>query len=236
MEKEKRKPLCLIPARGGSKRFLRKNIALLGGKPLIAWTIKTAIDTGLFDHVWVTSEDKQILEIAEKWGSTTIQRSEDLAGDQVALEPVCHEALSVITQKHSGYSDLFLMLPTSPFRKKENILKAWKEYVANDADSLMSIVQYDSPPQWSMFMEDGKWLEPYDWEGFYSERQQILPLYHHDGAYFITNIGKFNETGLLMGPKTMPFTVSQIESVDIDEPIDLAWAEFLLEQGKAEEN
>ena len=139
----------------------------------------------------------------------------------------------MINKKYGEYTDLFLMLPTSPFRKKKNILKSWDEYLASGADSLMSIVQYHSPPQWAMFTEEGKWLKPYDWEGYYSERQQILPLYHHDGAYSITDIGKFDETGLLMGPRTMRFEASQIESVDIDEPIDLAWAEFLLEQGKA---
>ena len=229
---QERKPLCLIPARGGSKRFPRKNITFLGGKPLIAWSIEPAMVSGLFDHVWVSSDAPEILEIAEHYGAMPLKRSAELAGDQVALEPVCKDAVLRLEAEHLGYTDLFMMLPTSPFRQPEIILSVWQTFLASGADALMSVFECPHPPQWALRLEDGKWLSPYDWEGFFSERQQLVPLYRHDGAYFITQINTFIETGRLMGPKTVPFRVPRLEAVDIDEPIDLAWAEFLLKRGE----
>ena len=229
-----RKPVCLIPARGGSKRFPRKNIANLDGKPLIAWTIQAALDSSLFDRLWVSSEDLEILKVAEKWGGTPLKRSKELAGDQVALELVCREAIDILFKKGFDYTDLYLMLPTSPFRKRESILQAWETFVESGADSLMSVIEYSHPPQWAMYLNDEKCLFPYDWKGFYSERQQLVSLCRHDGAYFISNISMFLDKGVLMGPKTVSFYSSAIESLDIDEPMDLLWAEFLMKKREIE--
>lgn len=225
-----RKPFCIITARGGSKRFPRKNITPLQGRPLLAWTIEPALESGLFSGVWVSSEDEEILAVAEKWGGRALRRSPALAGDKVALEPVCREAVDVLRQEDPGLTDLFLMLPTSPFRTPANIRASWEAFLASGADALMSVIPYPHPPQWAMTLREGRWLAPYDWDGYYSERQDLTPLYRHDGAYFISNIDRFVETGLLMGPDTMAFPTGGMESVDIDEPMDLAWAEFLLER------
>lgn len=232
--KKKRKPLCLIPARGGSKRFPRKNIALLAEIPLVAWTIKAALSSGIFDHAWVSSEDREILKTAKEWGASPLKRPSELAGDLTSLEMVCKEVLSQLAEKGLEYTDIFVMLPTSPFRKPENILSAWNIFSASEADSLMSVIQYAHPPQWAMFIDEGKWLLPRDRQGYDMERQLLTPLYHHDGAYFISSISKFLETGHLLGPRTMPITVSSMESVDIDTPLDLLWAEFLLQREKSE--
>ncbi len=224
----KRKPFCIIPARGGSKRFPRKNITPLQGKPLLAWSIDPALESGLFEEVWVSSEDEEILDVAEKWGGRALRRSPDLAGDKAALEPVCRAAVDFVRAQDPDLTDLFLMLPTSPFRTCENIRVTWATFTRSGADALMSVIRYPHPPQWAMTLKEEQWLTPYDWDGYYSERQDLRPLYRHDGAYFISNIDRFLETGLLMGPKTIAFPTGGMESVDIDEPMDLAWAEFLL--------
>jgi CMP-N-acetylneuraminic acid synthetase len=223
-----RKMLALIPARGGSKRFPRKNVAMLDNKPLLAWTIQPLLSTGLFDRVYVSSEDEKILQIAKDWGAACIRRPDKLAGDQVALEPVCRHAVESLATSQETYTDLLVALPTSPFRKKDRLIRAWQYYMQKDVDTLMSIVAYPHPPQWAMAYNDKGFLAPHNRKGFYQERQELLPLYRHEGAYFITRIDRFFETGTLMGPKTISFDASPMESVDIDTPMDLEWASFLL--------
>lgn len=221
-----RKPMCLIPARGGSKRFPRKNLALLGGKPLIAWSVEPALKSGLFDVVWVSSEDPEILKVANEIGAAIINRPLDLSGDKVALEPVCRHAIDQCCDRN--YSDLFVFLPTSPFRKSQSLKDAWKVFLESDSDTLMSVLKLSHPPQWSMRLGGDNRLEPVDQEGFDSERQNLEDFYRHDGAYFITKISSFFSTGRLMGENTQAMKSTRVESIDIDDPVDLAWAEFML--------
>ena len=225
-----RKPLCIIPARGGSKRFPMKNVATLEGKPLIAWSIGVAKESGLFDNVFVSSDSKKILNVAEEWGATPFRRSPEFAGDDSSLESVCKEVIENI--KNQSYTDICLLLPTSPFRKSESLIKAWKIYVSSTADALMSIIPIPHPPQWAIHLENGH-LVPYDEEGFCTERTNLKLLYRHDGAYFFSNKERFLETNTLMGSVTIPYYSDTIESVDIDEPLDIEWAKFLLRSEKA---
>src|SRR5438094_83768 len=109
------KPLCIIPARGNSKRFYRKNVALLGGKPLLAWTIEAASKSGIFDHLWVSSEDDEILETAGRWGADPVRRPSSLAQDEVTVQELClHVAKETMAIPGSNYTAINVLLPTSP--------------------------------------------------------------------------------------------------------------------------
>ena len=109
------KPLCLIPARGGSKRFPRKNVALLAGKPLLAWTIEAAVQSDLFDDIWVSSEDLEICNVARDYGAQIHERLDELAGDRVTVVQVCRQFLETFPNGATNYAGLYVMLPTSPF-------------------------------------------------------------------------------------------------------------------------
>lgn len=108
--------LGLIPARGGSRRVPRKNIRRLGGKPLIAWTIEAARRAVLIDYVAVSSEDEEILRVAEDWGADPLKRPPEMATDDISPYPAILHALS-----HFGVTHLCLLQPTSPFRTAEDI-------------------------------------------------------------------------------------------------------------------
>jgi len=219
--------MALVPARGGSKRFPRKNLALLAGRPLLAWTIERAMSSGIFDSVFVSSEDGAILETARRFGAAAIERPESLAGDLTPLEPVCLDAAKRF--EHLGYTDIFLLLPTSPFREPESIRAAWEEHLAMGSDSLMSVLACSHPPQWALRMHEGRWLTPDDPKNYLRERKALETLYRHDGAYNISLIESLRSSGSLAGPRTLAFpTPTPMESVDIDAPMDLAFAEFLL--------
>ena len=111
------KPLCIIPARGASKRFPRKNIALLAGEPLLGYAIRAAMESHVFDLVCVSSEDDEILKIAERLGAEAVlKRPHDLAGDRVPLKEVCIHLLEMFFQEGREYSEFGLLLVTNPLR------------------------------------------------------------------------------------------------------------------------
>ena len=224
----RRKPLCFIPARGGSKRLARKNIAMLKGKPLLAWSIEAALASDIFDRAFVSSEDDEILRVAGKWGGEPVRRDKDLAGDRVTLLQLCLNEVRKITERHD-YSDLYLLLPTSPLRKPGTIRAAWKRFQAGDVDTLMSVVPCEHPPQWAFRIQDER-LSPLFPEYYEQPRQELIPAYRHDGGHMIIRISTFLASGSFTAGKTIPFPAPQEEAVDINTPVDLLWAEFLLEK------
>ncbi len=228
MTMKNNKPLCFIPARGGSRRISRKNIAMLQGKPLIAWTIECAKNSKIFDKVYVSSEDDEILQIADRWDACPLKRNKKLAGDRVTLQELCLKEVKKL-QDEEGYSYLYLLLPTSPFRKPATIKQAWEIIISSAADTLLSIVPCDYPPQWTLTVENN-WVAPLYPNDYGLLRQDLKKAFIHDGGHLITKISSFLETKSLIGAKTLPFFVSVEEGVDIDEPVDLLWSEFLLEK------
>lgn len=220
------KPLCFIPACGGSKRLPRKNVALLGGKPLLAWTIEAAP----FDAIWVSSEDEEILKTAQEWGGKPLSRPVELASDRVTVVQLCLHVIRDFAAKGQDYSALYVMLPTCPFRRTETIKRAWNTFLESEVDALLGVIPLEHLPQWAKTKIDG-WLRPLYPTEFESVHQALTPAYRHDGGHEIANISKFLEMEAFLGPRTSTFPVSIEEAVDINEPLDLAWVEFLLQQG-----
>jgi N-acylneuraminate cytidylyltransferase len=220
------KPLCVVPARGGSKRFPRKNVAPLAGKPLLAWTIEPALASGLFGgDVWVSSEDEAILAEAERWGGRPLPRDGSLAGDVVSVVDVALDALDRV----GGDADaLYLMLPTSPLRRPETIRRAWAAFEQSGAEALLSIVPLEYPSAWALGTSEDGSLRPLDPVGYDTPRQRLTPAYRHDGGHAIVATGPFRARRELLAERTVAFEPPEEETVDVDNEIDLAWAEFLL--------
>jgi CMP-N-acetylneuraminic acid synthetase len=226
-----RKAFALIPARGGSKRFPRKNIALLHGRPLIAWTIQPALKSSIFDQVYVSSEDDEILALAAQWGATPLSRDPSLADDHVTLVMMLPSLLARFQAVKKGYTDLYLLLPTSPMRRAQSIREAWERYLSSGADSLLSVTHSDHPPQWVLTEQNG-WLKPLIPEMYELPRQELPPAYCHDGGHLITRISSFLREGRILNERTISYQVPREEAVDVNEPLDLAWAEFILNKRK----
>lgn len=222
-----RKPLCLIPARGGSKRIPRKNIAMLGGRPLLAWTITPALESNLFDTVYVSSEDEEILSIAQRYGAEPILRAATLAEDNSTLLELCIEIvpnLAAITKA----TDLYLLTPTSPFRTAQTMRCAWKEYLSGGNGSLISVEPFDYPPQWALTLH-GERVKPLFPELYETPRPQLEPAFKHDGGYLITNINRLMMERNFFGRNAHAFFCPEEERIDIDHPLDLERARFFLE-------
>jgi len=225
-----RKPLAIIPARGGSKRLHKKNIALLDGKPLLVWTIESAMASGIFDTIRVSSEDEEILKTAESAGALPFERPANLSRDDITLTHFLAETLKNFDFTGGGYTDLYLLLPTSPFRRGTTIVHAWEFYLNSGAGGLMSIINVPHPPQWALTIDNTalKPLYPADYE---KSRMDLTPAYMHDGGHIIADINKFLQTGNFLGLHPAAFPSPEDETIDINTEIDLKWAEFLLQNG-----
>lgn len=223
------KALCLIPARGGSKRFPRKNIALLAGKPLLAWTIEAATQSGIFEDIWVSSEDGEICDVARDYGTRIAERPDEFAGDRMTVVQVCRQFLKTFPNGGANYPGLYVMLPTSPFRKPDTIRRAWEAFVESRADSLLSTLPSDHPPQWALKAVDGRLsaLMPEEYE---KPRDKIVPAFIHDGGHAIVKPKTFIHSPEFLGTNTIAFPVPREESVDINHELDLEWAEFLIKK------
>jgi len=226
-----KKPLCIVPARGGSKRLLHKNITMLGGKPLLAWTIEAAVEAEIFDEVWISSEDQEILDIAGQWGGKPLLRPVELAGDHVTLVQLCLHVIRNFMDQGMDYTSFYVLCPTSPFRRSETIQIAWQMFNNSSADSLLSVIPLKHAIHSAMVQTKDGWLQPLFPIEFELPRQVLVPHYRPDGGHIIVNISEFFKTQAFLGSRTLAFPVPIEESVDIDESIDILWAEFLLDKG-----
>lgn len=222
------KPICIIPARGGSKRFPGKNIALLAGKPLLAYAIEAALDSEVFDQVCVSSDDDKILDIARRYGATlALKRPPELATDTAQVKQVCAYLLEDLAAQGRCYSEFAVFLVTTPFRTSQDIRAAYEIFKRKEANYLMSLVPYSHPPQRGVWAPDG-YVEPYFGVQHMKPTQLLDTLYRHDGSMIFAKSEVFLREREFYGSKVVPYFIPPERSVDIDNPLDLAWAEFLL--------
>nr|HDN00199.1 acylneuraminate cytidylyltransferase family protein [Deltaproteobacteria bacterium] len=222
------RPLCIIPARGGSKRLPRKNIAPLAGKPLLAYTIDAALESEVFDLICISSEDKEILETARNYGvHLALKRGAELSTDTTQVKHVCAHVLEDLASRGQVYDEFAVLLVTNPLRTSQDIKDAYQIFKQKDANYVMSLVPYSHPPQRAVWVPND-YVEPYYGRQYMKQTQLLDTLYRHDGSIFFGRSEVFLRERELYGTKTVPYFIPPERSVDIDNPLDLAWAEFLL--------
>lgn len=222
------KPLCIIPARGGSKRLPRKNIVLLAGRPLLAYAIEAALESDVFDKICVSSEDDEILDVARGCGAhLALKRLPELARDTAQVKHVCAYLLEHFAAKGIAYAEFAVLLVTSPLRMSQDIKAAYKIFKREDANYVMSLVPYSYPPQKAVSVSNG-YARPYFGLQYMKQAQLMDTLYRHDGSIIFGKSKVFLKEKEFYGTKVVPYFIPVERSVDIDSPLDLAWAEFLL--------
>lgn len=216
------KPICIIPASGASTRFPRKNIALLNGKPLLAYAIDEALISNVFRAVYVSSEDTEILEMAHTYGGVPLLRPTELASDRAQIRHVCLDILKGIE------CDEFCVLGIpNPLRIAGDIIAAYTIFKQFDAECLMSVSRYNHPPQRAVRITDGH-VEPYFNIKYMLQTQKLDSVWRCDGSIIFAETKAFRRVGDFYGAQIVPYFTPKDRSVDIDYPIDLKWAEFLL--------
>ena len=233
---ERPRILALVPARGGSKRLPRKNVLPLGGRPLIKWTIDAARNSGICDEVLVSTDDKDIAEIARDAGaSVPWLRPAELASDTVSSTEVIAHALNWY-EKERGTVDVVLLLqPTSPFRSAASIRGAVLIYADQPGPRqhpVVSVSPAASHPAWT-FTWQGAELKPCcGWEPLTQRSQDLPPAYALNGAVYVIPAADVRDALPIVRPGVLPYVMtSQRESLDIDTEEDWAMALFWVNKG-----
>jgi len=217
--------VAIIPARGGSKGIPRKNIKELCGKPLITYTIETALRVRELDRVIVSTEDKEIAEVAKKCGAEVpFMRPEELARDETPTLPVLQHAVKYLEEKENYKPDIIVLLyATSPLLKHERVSEAIKLLKARGFDSVLSVVE-DRGHYWIKRGEDYERLYP----KVLKNRQFTEPLLKENGAIYLCKRDLLMEENTMVGGKIGFLKMQKEESIDIDEPLDFEIAEFFM--------
>jgi pseudaminic acid cytidylyltransferase len=223
------KNLCIIPARGGSKRIPRKNIMSFKGKPIIAYSIITAIESGLFDEVMVSTDDLEIAEIAKSYGaSIPFLRSQENSNDFATTANVLIEVLNSYNKAGKEFDSICCIYPTAPFVSSKRLIEGF-EMLIEGADSVLPILSFDYPIWRSFKLNEKKCLE-YSWSEFMNVRSQDLPTTYHDaGQWYWVNTQKLRTFGKLVFETTKGLHLSSFEAHDIDTLDDWKIAELKYE-------
>lgn len=220
------KTLCIIPARGGSKRIPGKNIKDFCGKPIIAYSIEAALNSHLFDEVMVSTDDQKIAEIANKYGAKVpFLRSDENANDFAGLAEVLIEVVAQYKKNEQIFYSICCILPTAPFLTPEKLINVKETFIRGNFDCIFPVVEYSYPIQRSLKIEDD--YIKMRWPENFSKRSQDLESTFHDSGQFY-----FIQTETLLKEKKL-FTehsgcivLDSLEVQDIDTEIDWKLAEL----------
>ena len=213
----------LIPARGGSKRFPRKNIVDLAGMPLIEHSINYALQFFPKKNIWVNSEDDEILNIVKKYDINIVKRPDHLAGDFIPSLDVCQFQINEFRLQNVLCDALILLQPTNPLRPKDLLYNAISEFELSNRNSLATFTSFNR--------KYGHIRNNYFYPNNYKPGQRMQDIqsdYFENGLLYISKLESIKR-GHIITEDVLPYIVDDIYAhVDIDLPNDLLFAEFLL--------
>jgi CMP-N-acetylneuraminic acid synthetase len=225
--------LGIIPARGGSKGVPRKNLALLGGRPLIAWTCAAARECRALDKVLVSTDDPEIAATAAEWGvDAPYPRPAELAADTTPILDVLQHVLQTLSAAEQYHPDAVVLLqPTSPLRTAQHIDAAVSLLRDTGADSVVTVVRvpHQFNPVSVMRMEQGR-LTPFLTGPTVTRRQDKPEVFARNGPAVLVTRRAVIESGRLYGDDVRGLEMRAEESVDIDEAQDLEIAARIIER------
>jgi CMP-N,N'-diacetyllegionaminic acid synthase len=226
--------LAVIPARGGSKGVARKNLRLMAGKPLIAWTIEAALAMGeALTQVIVSTDDVELAGAAENYGARVpFLRPSQLAEDCSPMLPVLQHAVANVEAEQGAKFDWVLLLqPTAPLRQPEDIRAALRLAAITDCDSVISVVQVFAVHPILMKRIENERLVPFaieEKEG--TRRQDYQPAaYMRNGAIYLSRRDVVMEKNSIWGDSVCPYVMPEERSASIDNEIDFRVCEAMLE-------
>ena len=224
--------LGVIPARGGSKGLSRKNIKILFGKPLIAWTIEQALASKYLDRLIVSTEDEEIAEVSKKYGAEVpFIRPKELAEDNAKGIDVVLHAIDWLKKndRRKQYDLIILIQPTSPLRKSDDIDKAIELLFLKKAKAIVSVCEIDHHPLWANTLpEDGCMKDFIRREVMKKNRQELVKFYRLNGAIYLAYRDYIKEQESFLGEKTFAYIMPREGSIDIDDEIDFELAQILM--------
>jgi N-acylneuraminate cytidylyltransferase len=230
------KPLIVIPARGGSKGIPRKNIKLLGGRPLIAYSIDVAMEVvrryGLSqNYVILSTDDEEISAIATTVCGLKVnyRRPAALATDTAGSREVILDAMDYAANNGVDFDCVLLLQPTSPFRSFDDVEGCLQLFNSKHPDMAVSVKQASANPYYNCFeTDDNGALHISKGDGKLTRRQDAPKAWEFNGAVYVINIDSIRQWPLGEFPVRIPYEMPAIRSIDLDTPLDWAVAEAIL--------
>lgn len=220
------KAIAIITARGGSKRIPKKNIKEFCGKPIIAYSIRAALNSGIFDEVMVSTDSEEIAEIARAYGAKVpFMRSAKTSDDFATTADVLMEVLERYQEMGRTFDVMSCIYPTAPFVTPQKLQSAYDTLTKEQAVMAMPVVAFSYPPQRS-YVLNGNMLEM-KWKENYNKRSQDLEkMYHDAGQFYMYQVETFIRLKGQMTESIVPVIVDEMEVQDIDNESDWKLAEL----------
>ena len=191
--------IAIITARGGSKRIPRKNIKEFCGKPIICYSIEAALESGVFDTVMVSTDDEKIAQIAKEAGAEVpFFRSEATSNDYAGTADVLKEVIDTYADMGQTFDYGCCIYPTAPFVTGQKPKDAMEKLMRQQTTTVMPVVAYSLPPQRSVRIGQGGYLEKLDPVKYEMRSQDLEPIYHDAGQFYGFDIKAFQATGQLI--------------------------------------
>lgn len=227
--------IALIPARGGSKGLPGKNMKQLCGKPLIAHTIEAALNAKCIHKVIVTTDSREIAEAAVAAGAEVpFLRPDYLAGDTAsAVDVYIHAAEYICESYKEDISKFMVLLPTAPLRNANHIDEAYKLFVEEQSETLVSVTEAEVPPSWYLYLDENGKIHNAGFgekNSIVQNRQNNDTFYIPNGAIYILDYGLLKNQRTYYSDRTAAYIMQSKESVDIDTEEDFNYAQYLMEQ------
>lgn len=222
--------LALMPARGGSKRIPRKNIIDFCGKPMLAWPLEAARESGIFDTIHVSTEDPEIRTLAQGLGAdVSILRPAELADDLTPLLPLARWVLHAFESQGQRFDDVFILFPCSPLLRAADLVGAYNLYRAHQRKhNLLTVCRAPAYAEWYFRRQHDGRLVPLTPGGAFIRSQELQSAYYETGTFTIfSREWLLSAESLTDDSNYIGYELPPWRSIDIDEPADLEFAALL---------
>jgi N-acylneuraminate cytidylyltransferase len=225
--------LAVVPARGGSKRLPRKNVRELDGKPLVAHAIAHGEAATEVDKTVVSTEDEEIQAITEEYGKADpIDRPTEFATDTATADEAVRHAIQELEERGETFDIVCMLLPTTPFRRPEDIDEPIYRLKSSDAQSIVGVTDFDHPPFYAVDEDDDGYLRPYfgnEYLWSVTRSQEMPSLQQPSGVIFAADTDALFEHENFYTDRTLGYETPPKRSIDIDEAFDLELARALIQ-------
>ena len=224
------KNIAIIPARSGSKGLKDKNIRLLNGKPLLAYTIEAALQSECYDTVMVSTDSEEYAKIAREYGAEVpFLRGDENSKDNASPWEVMKEVLLKYREMGKEFDTFTLLQPTSPLRNAQDIQNAFAEMKEKDANAVVSMCELECSMHLVNTLPDDLSMDGFiSNEQYNKRRQDIRPYYRFNGAIYISKVETFMKHMNIYDDKCYAYIMDRKRSYDIDDEFDLKIAEAIL--------
>ena len=220
--------ICIIPARGGSKRIPRKNIKVFNGKKMILYSIKAAILSGCFDKVIVSTDDEEIARIAKENGANVpFMRPSDLSGDYVATRPVINHAIDWLEERGFNIDNVCCLYATAPFIQAYDIKTAYKNLINSNADFCFSVTSFSFPIQRAIMLTENDRVKMFNEKYMKTRSQDLVEAFHDAGQFYWGKAEAFKLEKPMFSECATPYILQRHLVQDIDTKEDWDRAELM---------